>query len=1152
MNTNRSLRQRVLALLLATTVFSPALADGNPNLVGVLATITDPQKAAELGLSDDQLGKLSLLIKQYESKALDLANSVRNAPASERRMRQMEAIRGIEKQGFEFLSDAQRATAEQWRLQALGPIALLDPEIATKMGVTPEQSDRIQNVLEGRGALFRSMGAEKADAEIKSRLMAVLTDDQKAKWTDMVGGSSAPADAAPAASPSDVAVTSNPAGSPNGAPAASSQPLTGPADGLLINFNAAPWSEVLKWIAREAELSLQVDAYPTGTFTYRDPYRRYTVAQAMDIMNSVLLSKGYTLVKKQRILMSIDLASAESADVMRSLLREMAELVPPEELDARGEYEIVKTVFSLERSSIEDIEKEIKLLIGPHGSIVPIQSAGQILVTETGGKLRIIRETIERSENPDGVRSAKIVRLPLKYVSAEEVLSIARALLGIKENEYRADDISISTDTFGNTMFATGSADKLQKLRDIVKELDVKPDESSTKMAASEQPFVKSHLLLGSDPTTTMDVLQSTFAGQPNINMALDPKTNNIIVRATKTDHDFIEKLINELAGQSSEFEIIPLGNIDTNAAVLTLEKFYGKSTSTGKDPAAIKGPIFYGDPAGRRLLVKGTKQEVEQIRMLISKVEESGPKIEGLGDGVRVIPLRGKAADRLLEQLELLRKASRSRIKISLPKEDSSKPAPAAESEIGDKPKGDSSPRASLMNIPEGVFVASFDEQSSEQRKTDEKGTLSGKPASVPTSSQDGPTSAPDGEDESQSGKGEITILQGPSGLIIASDDPEAMSEFDQLLRVAEDQMRNAPAEPTIRYLRHIPANAAAELVKNVIAGEQATGGGGGGGLLGDVASSVLGGGGLFGSLFGGGGGASSAATTVSGAATVGEVVITPDARQNALWIQANPMDAMFVEDILAMIDVEQSPVDIQTRGSVQIVYLENTPVEEVEPIVKQVFASQIAQQQQGGAAGGQRQPSPEDLINLLRGGGNRRGGGGGGSAQSEVKEQTMTVTADKKNNALIVVGPPYLFNQVKSLVTKMDEAAAEDEQTILTVPLDGDVNPVLIQNTLSSVFGASARTTSTNASGTTPTNTSSNNNTRAFDPSQFQRGQRTGSFPFGGTGGFNPAQFNRGGTAFGGGNNFGGGNQGGNNRGNRGGDNSSNRGGNNRGTRN
>lgn len=1144
MNTNRSFRHRVLALLLATTVFSPAFGDGNPDLVGVLATITDPQKAAELGLSDDQLGKLSLLIKQYESKALDLANSLRNVPPAERRTRQMEAIRGIEKQGFEFLSDAQRATAEQWRLRALGPIALLDPELSTKMGVTPEQSEKFRNVLEGRAALLRTMGSEKADAEIKNRLIALLTDDQKTKWTEMAGVSSTPADAASATSPSDVAVASSSTGAPSGAPVASNQPLTGPEDGLLINFNAAPWSEVLKWIAREAELSLQVDAYPTGTFTYRDPYRRYTVAQAMDIMNSVLLSKGYTLVKKQRILMSIDLASAESADVMRSLLREMAELVPPEELDARGEYEIIKTVFSLERSSIEDIEKEIKLLIGPHGSIVPIQSAGQILVTETGGKLRIIRETVERSENPDGVRSAKIVRLPLKYVSAEEVLSIARALLGIKENEYRAEDISISTDTFGNTMFATGSADKMQKLRDIVKELDIKPDESNTKMAASEQPFVKSHLLLGSDPTTTMDVLQSTFAGQPNINMALDPKTNNIIVRATKTDHDFIEKLINELAGQSSEFEIIPLGNIDTNAAVLTLEKFYGKSTSTGKDPAAIKGPIFYGDPAGRRLLVKGTKQEVEQIRMLISKVEESGPKIEGLGDGVRVIPLRGKAADRLLEQLELLRKASRSRIKISLPKDEPAKPTPKAESEIGDKSKEDSSPRASLSNIPEGVFVASYDEKSLEQGKETQQDSTSSKPATVPASVQQPNEGA-------QSGKGEVTILQGPSGLIIASDDPEAMSEFDQLLRVAEDQMRNAPAEPTIRYLRHISANAAAELVKSVIAGEQATGGGGGGGLLGDVASSVLGGGGLFGSLFGGGGGSSTAATTVSGAATVGEVVITPDARLNALWIQANPMDAMFVEDILTMIDVEQSEVDIQTRGSVQIVYLENTPVEEVEPIVKQVFASQIAQQQQGGAAGGQRQPSPEDLINLLRGGGNRRGGGGGGSAQSEVKEQTMTVTADKKNNALIVVGPPYLFNQVKSLVSKMDEAAAEDEQTILTVPLDGDVNPVLIQNTLSSVFGSSARTTSTNASGTTPTNPSSNGGTRAFDPSQFQRGQRTGGFPFGG-GGFTPGQFGGGGFTpgqfGGGGGNFGGGN----NRGNRGGNNNTNRGGNNRGTRN
>lgn len=63
-------------------------------------------------------------------------------------------------------------------------------------------------------------------------------------------------------------------------------------------------------------------------------------------------------------------------------------------------------------------------------------------------------------------------------------MAVARNLLKIKENEFVADDIFISTDTFGSTLFATGVVDKLQKLQDIVAELDKKPDETGAKATA--------------------------------------------------------------------------------------------------------------------------------------------------------------------------------------------------------------------------------------------------------------------------------------------------------------------------------------------------------------------------------------------------------------------------------------------------------------------------------------------------------------------------------------------------------------------------------------------------------------------------------------------------------------------------------------------
>jgi ferredoxin len=182
--------------------------------------------------------------------------------------------------------------------------------------------------------------------------------------------------------------------------------------------------------------------------------------------------------------------------------------------------------------------------IGPQGSIVALPSANQLLVTETGGKLRMIRETIERSEMPDAGRMSKIVAIALKNMSSEELLGIARPLLGLKDNANVSEDLSISTDAFGTTLYATGTPDKLQKLRDLVTQVDVEQTDSKTSSTTAEQVAVRSHNIRGSDPQTTMDVLQTQFSGQTNINLALDPKSNNIIARATPTDHKTIEEII--------------------------------------------------------------------------------------------------------------------------------------------------------------------------------------------------------------------------------------------------------------------------------------------------------------------------------------------------------------------------------------------------------------------------------------------------------------------------------------------------------------------------------------------------------------------------------------------------------------------------------
>ena len=1162
-----------LALSLTVGFSTPILADGNPDIVGVLAVLTDANTAADLGLSDEQLEKLKGLVKQHEAKAIEFAVELRGiVDVVQRRERSRAILRGVENEGMGLLNAEQRARAEQLRLQGLGLLAALEPEIATSLAITEEQAAKLQTIIEGKRGLMRELGPERGPLEFAKQLDGLLDDTQRAKWSELTGPvagkASAGTDQQSAASPSDLLASNN---SSAGGPMSQGDQRTTPMPegkpgeyGLRLNFvTGTPWSDVLKWLAKEAELSLQTDFFPPGTFTYRDPFRVYSVPEAMDIMNSVLLNKGFTLVRKQRVLMCVDLGAGDP-DVVRGLIRELSELVPPKELDTRGEYEICKTVFNLSRLSVEDAEKEVKPLLGPQGSIVALPASNQLLVTETGGKLRIIRETIERSEMPDAGRTSKIVTIALKNMSSEELLSIARPLVGLKEGVNVSEDLSISTDSFGTTLYATGTPEKLQKLRDIVTQVDVEQSDSKAATSTSEQVAVKSHSIRGSDPQTTMDVLQTQFSGQTNINLALDPKSSNIIARATPSDHKIIDEIIETLAGQTSDFEVIELDKMDTQAAILTLEKFFGKSSSKDKD-AAAKGPIFYGDSISRRIMVQGSPQEVTQVRELLRKVESTGPTLEGLSKKARFLPYSGKSADKFLNQIDTLWDATKQKGRIRRIESKGNSVTPSLKGEEpqsgADKPNeakasGDKAASSEPAKFPfPGSGVAGSSEASQRPVKltrwsqdpvdpnAPSPSDLNKSPATV--AQDDAPVDGqePGKSDASPEGvqgdeTNELRVFKGPAGLIVTSDNPELLNEFDEISRIVQEQLAAGPSEPTVVYLKYIPALAAEELIRGVLNGTSSSGsGGGGGGLLGEVASGVLGGGGFLGNLLGMGGGGSSASSSASSS---GDVTITADPRLNALWVQANPLDMQLIEELIEIIDTPDSPVDVQTRGVPNIIYLENAPVAEVEATVRSVFADRIS-----GAASqnAQRPPSPQEFIEALRGGGG--GGRRGGAAPKELKETTMTLSTDKKNNALIVVAPKQLFEQVEELVKMLDQTAEGSEDSVVVVPIGGDINPTTVRSALSSVFGSQARTSTTSNPQTNTPPANNNNPAAAFQ--QF-RGMNPGAFGGGQGGGFRGMQMQipnagggGGGAAFGfpgmGGQGFGGGGFGGNNRGQGGG---------------
>ena len=233
---------------------------------------------------------------------------------------------------------------------------------------------------------------------------------------------------------------------------------------------------------------------------------------------------------------------------------------------------------------------------------------------------------------------------------------------------------------------------------------------------------------------------------------------------------------------------------------------------------------------------------------------------------------------------------------------------------------------------------------------------------------------------------------------------------------------------------------------------------------------------------LFGGGGDSDSVATTVRG--TSGVLSIVPDSRLNALVVQGSPADLDSIEQLLKVLDQPGSPEEVLAVARPRLIPVYNKSADGIAEVVRQVYSNRIV----GAGGGQQRQPSPEDFIRALRGGGRGGRGGGGRNERTEEKQQ-MTVGVDVPSNSLVVAAPEPLFNEVRQLVTQLDEATNEASNDTMRVVTLKQSNAATIQQSLQQMLGSQVQTTVRGSN--------NNDNNRG---GQNRGGQRQGNFQGGG----------------------------------------------------
>ncbi|MEM7314824.1 MAG: hypothetical protein AAF497_16885, partial [Planctomycetota bacterium] len=240
--------------------------------------------------------------------------------------------------------------------QSSGPVdysRLAHPDVAERLSLSDQQRVEIQRLLTARAMSLATTASDKR-AEVMANtdreLKALLTAEQVNKFGSL-----------------------------------------GKIHKIRFRFDNQPWLQVLEWFAEQSELTLVYDELPKRPFNFRDE-REYSVREAMDLLNSVLLSKGFTMIRRQKLLMVVKLSGGLPTDLIPE--------IEVDRLEEFGQFEFVRTKLPIGGRAMETVTAEMAPFLSTRGKAVPMKSTKQIAITETAGKVRAIQALIASIPEP--------------------------------------------------------------------------------------------------------------------------------------------------------------------------------------------------------------------------------------------------------------------------------------------------------------------------------------------------------------------------------------------------------------------------------------------------------------------------------------------------------------------------------------------------------------------------------------------------------------------------------------------------------------------------------------------------------------------------------------------------------------------------------
>jgi type II secretory pathway component GspD/PulD (secretin) len=510
-------------------------------------------------------------------------------------------------------------------------------------------------------------------------------------------------------------------------------------------------------------------------------------------------------------------------------------------------------------------------------------------------------------------------------------------------------------------------------------------------------------------------------------------------VHAPQAVQDEVERLIRQLDGDGSNsgsaVTVIPLTTLDPYAAAGTIRSLFA---GDGDD-----APVIEADSYGRRLMVRGSADQVAQVKTLLAELGEDGTGRAGgnySSGPVRTIPLGGRDPEELLPLLQRLWETSGDaplRVVPASPgmiierrplgrtnRTPAAAPATADTREAAERP-------AANFNVLDPVPA-----EDPVQADLPEKEVPAKAPSSIATEPEPGAGSPVPAAD----GKEPVAVTVQGGNLVVVSENDKALNRFEDLVQKL-GQVIPARTKWTVFYLQTADATETAMLLEQLFPASSVS--------MTATDSSFMG------TLTGGLSSFGSSLMDATGLDSMGldtqTLRIIPDIRSNSLFVTGPPDKVAEVEQVLDVLDATDLPDSLRDRLP-RMIDVKYADVEQVAEIVREVYKDYLQPANAAALAG-------NPLAMLM-------GGGGGGRSDRDRKDQPqgairLTVGVDTATSKLIVSADEALFRQIEELVHSLDDAQLQAKRTVSVVSLE-NADAALVQTTLGSLI-PKVRTSST-----------------------------------------------------------------------------------------